>query len=439
MRERYAEKIKEIMDLLNIAYEKYKLKNGLEIILHQNNNLPLASVNIWYRVGSANDRKGKTGIAHLFEHMMFQGSENVQKEMHFRYIQEAGGILNGSTSFDRTNYYEKVPSNFLELALWLESDRMGFLLPALTQEKLTNQIGVVSNERLERYDNQPYGLAWEILISNLYQEGHPYSWSTIGFMNDIKSYTLDDVSDFFKKYYSPSNATLVIAGNFEKEKIKEQAAKYFEDIPSQNGEPGNNLLQTDILNKNLERNILIERKENVQLERIYLAWHSDKIYGKYDNSLDSLSDILAGSKSSRLTKHLVYDTEMAQDVSAYQFSGKYAGHFMIIATAKPGITLNKLKEEIFNEIENIGKNGVSEKELVRSKNLIKSSFIYSMQSLDVLADQLNHYNFYLNEPNSFNFDLKRYEGVSNELIKKTVNNYLTKPFVELQIKPFDKK
>ena len=160
------------MQLLNIDYEKYKLKNGLEVILHHNASLPLVAVNLWYRVGSSNEKKGKTGIAHLFEHMMFQGSQNVPKEIHFRYIQEAGGTLNGSTSFDRTNYYEKVPSNYLDLALWLESDRMGFLLPALTQEKLTNQIGVVSNERLERYDNQPYGLAWEILISNLYPEGH---------------------------------------------------------------------------------------------------------------------------------------------------------------------------------------------------------------------------------------------------------------------------
>ncbi len=431
--------IKVNMDLLNIAYEKYKLKNGLEVILHHSPSLPLVSVNIWYRVGSANEKKGKTGIAHLFEHMMFQGSKNVPKELHFRYIQEAGGTLNGSTSFDRTNYFEKVPSNFLELALWLESDRMGFLLPALTQEKLTNQIGVVSNERLERYDNQPYGLAWEILSSNLYPDGHPYSWPTIGFMDDIKSYTLDDVSSFFKKYYSPSNAALVIAGDFQKEKIKDLVAKYFEDIPSQNSSSGESESSLNIINNKFEKNILIERDENVQLERIYLAWHSDKIYGQHDNSFDVLSDILTGSKSSRLTKHLVYDTEMAQDVSAYQFSGKYAGHYMIIATAKPGTKLNKLKEEILNEIENIGKNGVSEKELVKSKNLIKSSFIYSMQNLDVLADQLNHYNFYLNEPNSFNYDLKRYEEVTNESVKNLISSFLTRPFVELQIKPVNKK
>src|SRR5690606_5281902 len=202
-----------LMNLLDIEYEQYKLKNGLDVILYKNNSLPIAAVNIWYKVGSANEHKGKTGIAHLFEHMMFQGSQNVAKEMHFRYIQEAGGSLNGSTNFDRTNYYEKIPSNFLELIFWLESDRMGFLLPAMTQEKLDNQIDVVKNERLERYDNQPYGLAWEKLICNVYPENHPYSWPTIGFLDDISSFTLEDINSFFKKYYSPSNASLVAAGD----------------------------------------------------------------------------------------------------------------------------------------------------------------------------------------------------------------------------------
>ena len=206
------------MDLLNIDYEKYSLKNGLNVILYQKKDLPVIAVNIWYKVGSANEVKGKTGIAHLFEHMMFQGSKHVAKEKHFNFIQEAGGTLNASTSFDRTNYYEKLPSNYLELALWLESDRMGFFLPALDEIKLENQREVVSNERLQRYDNQPYGLAWETIITNLFPKNHPYSWPTIGFMNDIKSYTLNDVSNFFKSYYSPSNATLVIAGDFETDK-----------------------------------------------------------------------------------------------------------------------------------------------------------------------------------------------------------------------------
>ena len=244
---------------------------------------------------------------------MFQGSENVAKEMHFRYIQEAGGTLNGSTSTDKTNYYEKLPSNYLELALWLESDRMGYFLPALTQEKLDNQKDVVKNERLERYDNQPYGLAWELINTNLYPENHPYSWSTIGFLKDIESYTLDDVKYFFEKYYSPNNACLVVAGDFEKDNATQLIEKYFgliQPFESNHKPEANKLI--------LKKNILVEHKDNVQLDRIYLAWPSDLIFGKDDSSLEVAADILTGSKNSRLYKKLVFDLQIAQDVSAFQ-------------------------------------------------------------------------------------------------------------------------
>ena len=418
------------MNILNIEYEKYKLKNNMEVILYKDNTLPLVASNIWYKVGSANEKRGKTGIAHLFEHMMFQGSEHVQKEMHFKFIQEAGGSLNGSTSFDRTNYYEKVPSNFLELILWLESDRMGFFLPALTREKLDNQIGVVKNERLERYDNQPYGLAFEILLSKLFSEKHPYSWPTIGYLTDITSYSLEDVSSFFKKYYSPSNAALVVAGDFENSKAKELIEKYFENIPGNNHQE----IKTTA-SPVLKENIFLTHKDKVQLERIYLAWHSDIAYSEDDAELDILSDILSGSKNSRLYKNLVFDKELAQDVSAYQFSGKFAGFFFIVATAKPGIKLNELKDEIFNELNKIRKEGITSKELVKSKNGIKSSFIFSMQNIDSLADQINSYNFFLNEPNSFNFDLKRYEDVQIEGIKRVTEKYFSRPYVELNVIP----
>ena len=417
------------MELLNIPYEKYTLQNGLEIILHKTSSLPLVAANLWYKVGSANEREGKTGLAHLFEHMMFQGSENIPKEMHFRYIQEAGGTLNGSTNTDRTNYFEKVPSNYLELVLWLESDRMGLLLPALTQEKLNNQIDVVRNERLERYENQPYGLAWEILISNLYPKKHPYSWPTIGFLQDI-SYGLEEVKNFFKTFYSPSNATLVIAGDFDVAITKELVEKYFGGVIS-NGVSSN----LHPIEAKLEKEIYIERKEDVQLERIYLAWHTDPAFGKYDAALEVLSDILTGSKNSRLYKNLFFDKELVQDVSSYQHSGKYGGIFIIIATAKPGTKLSEIKEEIFKEIKNITVNSVTEKELTKSKNGIKSGFIHSLQNIDSLANQLNYYNFYLNEPNSFTYDLRRYEEITPSLIKESAGLYLTKPFVELRIIP----
>jgi zinc protease len=415
---------------LNIPYEKYKLSNNLEVILFQNRSIPFTAFNIWYRVGSANEKKGKTGLAHLFEHMMFQGSKNVPKEMHFRYIQEAGGSLNASTSFDRTNFFEKLPSNDLELALWLESDRMGFFLEALDQIKLDNQKSVVLNERLERYDNQPYGLAWEKLISNLYSDGHPYSWPTIGFYNDIESYTLEDVQSFFTQYYSPSNATIVIAGNFEINKVKSLVEKYF-------GEIKNNItpIQINAQSAQLNETKFLQYEDKVNLERIYIAWHTQNAFGADDAALDILSDLLTGSKNARLTRKLVYELEIAQDVNSMQYSGKYGGHFMIVATAKPGKSLDEIKKIIFNEVSILTDNNITTQELQRSKNIIRSNFIYSLQNIDTVADMLNLYNFYLGNPDSFNFDLNRYNNVDENFLKQVVKRYLLNNYVELRIVP----
>lgn len=420
------------MNHLNLGYVKGKLQNGLEYILYQDNSLPLVSVNIWYKVGSAYEKKGKTGLAHLFEHMMFQGSENVPKEMHFKYIQEAGGTLNGSTSTDRTNYYEKLPSNNLEVALWLESDRMGYFLPALTQEKLDNQKDVVRNERLERYDNQPYGLAWEILNKNVYPEDHPYSWITIGHLKDIESYTLYDVKHFFQTYYSPNNASIVVAGDINKEKTIDLINKYFGEINSfkVDSHPQRHSVK-------LKNNVYVEHVDDVQLERLYLSWPSDFIFGKDDASLEICSDILSGSKNSRLHKKLVFDLQIAQDVTSFQYSGKFGGQFIIISTIKPGQDTNKIKQLILDEINEIATNGVTEKELEKSRNGIKSQFVYSMQNLDTVADHLNYYNYHLGEPNSFEFDLNRYNSVTNDSIKNALQKYLFNPYVELRIKPRD--
>jgi zinc protease len=419
-----------MIELLDVACKKSVISNGLEVILYKNSNVPLVSVNIWYKAGTANETTGKSGLAHLFEHMMFQGSQNVPKEMHFKYIQEAGGTLNGSTSFDRTNYYEKLPSNFLELALWLESDRMGFFLPAVTQEKLDNQKDVVKNERLERYDNQPYGLAWELIVKNLYPENHPYSKPTIGFLKDIESYNLEDVIKFFQTYYSPNNASLVIAGDFDADNILELVNKYFGEIQS-NGLPQSPALPTNHLTANKE----IIYEDNVQLERIYFAWPTVKVYHQDDAVLEIISDIISGSKNSRLYKKLVFEKELAQDVSAFQFSGKYGGHFMIVLTAKPGIMLDDLKKEVFDEVNQMIQSGVSTQDLVRTKNGIKSNFIYSLQNIDTLADQLNMYNFYLNEPNSFYYDLSRYSHVDEIKVKEILKKYLLEPYLTLKIIP----
>ncbi len=416
--------------LFDFSYLKYKLNNGLDVILYQDKNLSTVAVNIWYRVGSANETKGKTGFAHLFEHMMFQGSKHIPKEGHFRYVQEAGGTLNGSTSHDRTNYYESLPSNYLELALWLESDRMGFLLPALTQEKLDNQKEVVMNERRQRYENQPYGLSWEILFSNLYSEDHPYHWPTIGWMKDIEKFELEDVKNFFQKYYAPNNASLVIGGNFEIEEAKELVQKYFNEIPS--GEEINPIISSE---QKLNKSKVITHEDNVQLSRIYLAWHTVKIFEEDDRTIDLLSEILSGGKNSRLNKLLVFDKQIAQDVTAFQYSGKLGGSFIIISTAKPNVNIEDLKNEIFSEIERFVVEGITDEEFLKTKNQIKSSFIYSLQKLNNVVDYLNYYNFHVNEPNYFQSDLNRLEQVTKEDVINVAKKYLTKNFIQLNIIP----
>jgi zinc protease len=421
-------------NLLKIDYEKYSLANGLQVILYPDLSLPVAAVNIWYSVGSANENKDKTGFAHLFEHMMFQGSQNIPKEGHFRFIQEAGGSLNGSTSTDRTNYYETVPANYLELALWLESDRMGFMLPALTQEKLDNQKEVVMNERRQRYENQPYGRAWETLFSNLFSGDHPYHWPTIGWMEDIAKFELNDVKTFFQTYYVPNNSALVIGGNFEKGQAKELVDKYFSAIPK----GSNNIPAVFVSNQTLQENKKIIIEDNVQLPRIYFAWHTEKAFDENDAALDILSDILSSAKNSRLHKALMFDKQIAQDVQAFQYSGKHAGSFIIVSTTKPGITIDTLKHEILNEIEKLINGGIRADELTRAKNSIKSSYIYSLQKLDLIVDHINYYNCYLNEPDSFVFDLGRYEKVTAEEVISSAVKYLKNPFIELNVIPKEK-
>jgi zinc protease len=417
-------------DILNIKYEKHVLNNGLEVVLYQDKSLPIVSVNLWYKVGSANEVDGKTGFAHLFEHMMFQGSQNVPKEKHFKYIEEVGGNLNGSTSLDRTNYYETLPSNSLELALWLESDRMGFLLEALTQEKLDNQKDVVMNERRQRYDNQPYGLAWELIFSNLFPKNHPYHWPTIGWMKDIEKFELNDVVGFFKKYYSPNNASLVIGGDIEYSSALDLVKKYFEEIPK--GDP---IPEVFVPKVELKENKKIIHEDDVQLSKLYLTWESSKLYDTDDATLDVLSDILTGSKNGRLFKSLVFDKQIAQDISSFQFSVNLTGMFIIVATAKPGINLDDLKSAIQIELDDLMKNGILEKEFNRSINTVKSSFIYSLQNLSSIVNQINNYNTNLGEPNSLVYDLERFKKIKPSTVKDVANKYLSKNFVELHVVP----
>jgi len=417
------------MKLQEFAIKQYTLPNGLEVILYQRNDIPLAATNIWYRVGSANEVAGKTGLAHLFEHMMFQGSENVPKGMHFHYVQQAGGTLNASTSFDRTNYFQKVPAHFLERMFWLESDRMGHYISALDREKLQNQIDVVSNERLERYDNQPYGLAFEKLLRLMYSEEHPYSSPVIGYMDDIKRYSLEDVKDFFIKHYVPSNASLVVAGDFEENAVKEMVQKYFGDIAGQGA-----LKISPASNKDHDQFSQYEAyKDNVELDRVYLAWHTVPSYDHDDMLLEMYSDILTGSKNGYLKKALTIDNQIAQSVSSFQFSGKYGGFFVVQVTLKPGKSIDEAKKMVLDILDDLKTKRVNERELQRSKNIITSGFIYRLQNLSTVADLLNQYAFYLGTPNGFQIELDRYTGIQPDDMAKISNTYFSNAYCELRV------
>jgi zinc protease len=419
---------------IELKVEQYRLANGLTVILHEDRSVPLVAVNIWYHVGSAREKPGRTGFAHLFEHMLFQGSQNVGDDQHFALIQEAGGTVNGSTSNDRTNYFETVPSNFLEMALWLESDRMGFLLPAMTQEKLDNQRDVVKNERRQRIDNQPYGQAFERIHALLYEPNHPYSWPVIGSMEDLSAASLEDVKEFFRTYYVPNNASLVIAGDFDAKTAREWVSKYFGDIPRGNTIP--TLAAPPAMLASEKRGMMEDR---VQLPRLYLAWHSPALPQADDAELDILGDILSNGKNSRLYKSLVYEKQIAQNVGAFQFSRKLSGMFIIQITAKPGQALSEVERLVDQEIEKLKTDLVSEREIQRAKNGTRSSFVFRLQSINFKADQINSYNFFWNDPKAINKDLARYEKVSAKDVQRVAQKYLTKNRVVFSVVPLGKK
>ncbi len=419
---------------LKIETEKYTLPNGLQVILHEDRSVPLVSVNVWYHVGSGREKVGKTGFAHLFEHMMFQGSQNVGDDKHFEMVQEAGGDLNGSTTSDRTNYYETIPSQFLEMALWLESDRMGFLLPAMTQEKLDNQRDVVKNERRQRYENQPYGRAFERIFALAYKAEHPYNWATIGSMEDLSAASMEDVKEFFQFYYAPNNASLVVAGDFNKKQTKEWIEKYFGSLPK-----GKEVSKPTTNQPTLENDVRDSMEDRVQLPRLYMVWHSTPLSGKDDAALDILANVIAGGKNSRLYKTLVYEKQIAQDVSAFQYSRELAGLFFVTVTAKPGVTLSELEKIVNEEIQKIQNEGITKRELERAKNSISTSFIYALQSIDEKADRINNYNIFWNDPNYINKDNERYTKVEAKNVQNVAKEYLTKGKVIFSVVPMEKK
>ncbi|MBS4027022.1 MAG: insulinase family protein [Ignavibacteriales bacterium] len=407
---------------LNIPFEKYELANGLQVILHEDHTVPIVSVNIYYHVGGANEKLGRTGFAHLFEHLMFEGSEHVKDGMYDQIVDGSGGQNNGSTGFDATNYWSIVPANYLESVLWLESDRMGFLLPGITQDRLDLQRDVVKNERRQSYENQPYGMSWMKIFESLYPAGVPYNWLPIGSQEDLTAASLDDVKDFFRIYYAPNNASLVIGGDIDVLKTKQLVEKYFGGIAK-----GKEIQRPNPTNVSIKETKRMVLEDNVQLPRLYMFWLSTSMFGKEDASLSLLSDILTGGKNSRLYKSLVYEKQIAQDVSAFQDGNALSGDFGIIVTAKEGHTLSEMEQAVNEELEKIKSNGIEERELQRSKNSIRANFIYGLQNVGGFGsktDQMNRYNTFFGNPGRFNEDLQRYETASANDIQNAAKNFL---------------
>ena len=417
--------------MFSIDVTSHLLDNGLKVLFCRNPKLPLAVANLWYRVGSANDPAGKSGLAHLFEHMMFEGSANVEKGQHFYIVQQAGGNCNASTSTDRTNYYEKLPKQYLDTALWLEADRMGTFIQALNEETLKNQIDVVTNERLERYDNQPYGLAHEKLLHLLFTAPHPYANPIIGTSEEIGKYSTEDLTEFFRAYYAPDNAALVVVGSFNETKTLNTIKKYFEAIPPyQNGKRNT---VTTALPEHYAKEKYFEYTDNVELDKLYLAWHTKAVAYPESLGFDILGDVLTGSKSAILTKTLTIDRQLAQSVSASDRSGKYDGYFVITATAKPGVELDTLKSIILEELHNLRSTNLEEALITRSRNALGSQFIYGLQNTGSMADQINSYDFYFGEPNLFEKEYNMMKSFPTDDIHKLAVDFLDDSFCELRV------
>lgn len=416
-----------------VRFTEFKLKNGLRVIMHEDHSTPIVGVNLWYHVGSKNEVPGKTGFAHLFEHMMFQGSKNYDDD-YFKPIQEAGGTLNGSTNADRTNYFEVVPSNFLELALFMEADRMGGLLDVINETKLANQRDVVKNEKRQNYDNRPYGLIGAKINETLYPANHPYHWLTIGSLDDLTAASMEDVKDFFRRYYTPRNASLAISGDFNPVQARRLVEKHFGKIAA-----GPAVTRPNPAQPKLTESKEIVMQDRVAFPRLYLVWPTAPAYDNDEAATDTLANILGGGKSSRLYKTLVYDRQIAQDVSANNGAQEIAGRFQVTATARPGKSLEDLEAAINAEIEKIKKEGPTQEEIDRSYNATEAAFIFGMQTVAGKNDQLNRYATFVGKPGYFQHDLARARSVTADDVKRVANTYLTEQRLKASVVPRGKE
>jgi zinc protease len=417
---------------IDLPYTKRTLANGLDVIVHEDHHLPIVAINVWYHVGSKNERPGRTGFAHLFEHLMFEGSEH-HNSGYFVPLQQAGALLNGSTNTDRTNYWEVVPTSAVDRALWMESDRMGYLLPALTSERFETQRDVVLNERRQNYENRPYGMAAMALAESLYPPEHPYNWTTIGSADDLRAMQLEDVQAFFRTYYHPSNASLVLAGDIEAERAFELAERYFGELEG-GVRPAPVQARASL---DGDRNLMFE--DRVELPRLYLAWHSPAMFAPDDAELDLIADLAANGKTSRLYRTLVYESRIALDVSAFQNSRELGSFFLLAVTAAPGHSLAESAACIDEELRRIAELGPTTDEMERGLAQAEAHFMYRLQTVGGFggkSDQLNAYNVLLGTPGFFAQDLARYRDATADSVRAAAVKYLSMaPRVMLSIVP----
>jgi zinc protease len=418
---------------LRVPFVIDTLPNGLTLIVHEDHSVPTVSTNVWYHVGSGDEKVGRTGFAHLFEHLMFMGSKNAPYPQFDRLLEAAGANNNGSTTTDRTNYYEEGPAGALPLMLWLEADRLGWMLETMDEPKVDLQRDVVKNERRQSYENQPYGLAFEQLASAIYPTSHPYSWSTIGSMVDLSAASLEDVMDFFRTYYTPNNATIVVAGAVKADSVKAVVRQMFSEIPR-----GPAITRPTPAPFTLKDTVIV-LEDRVQLPRVYLAWHSVPEFSRDDAALDIASYVLSGARNSRLTQALVFNSELATGVFAFNSSKRLDGDFQVIATARPGHALDTLKTVIDTELRRLAASGPTAREIEQAKNAIEAQFLNRLEFASAKADQLNAYYYATGQPDYFQRDLDRYRAVTAADVQRVVREYLLRARVTLSVVPQGKR
>jgi len=421
-------------DSIKLPFETYKLPNGLTVILSEDHTTPTVAVDVWYHVGSKNELPGRTGFAHLFEHVMFTGSGHVPYGLHDKLTEGVGGGNNGSTTNDRTNYYETIPANYLESALWLESDRMGFLLDKLDIAKLNAQRDIVKNERRQSYDNQPYGRVSEIFSGAMYPKEHPYSWPVIGSMTDLSAASEEDVKAFFRIYYAPNNATLAVVGDFNPKQAKEWIQKYFGDLPQ--GKP---VQRPNVPLGKLAASKRLVYEDRVQIPRLYIQWPTVGFKHDDDYALSVMSSILSGSRTARLTKALVYDSQAASQVGAFANSYENVGVFQVTVIPRPEHTLTELEGAVDQVIQKFLTEGPTAEELQKAKAGLELSFLRGLESNLGKANQLINGAVFYGNPGQFSTDYQKTLAVTAADVKRVANQYLSRSRIVLSVVPKGKR